>query len=62
MKVRSYINAQIEFVEELTEEDLKEFQSNSFKSDNKLKIAEILKRQLDADNVLVKSYRFQEEK
>ena len=61
MKVRSFINAQIEFVEELTEEDLKEFQSNSFKSDNKLKIAEILKRQLNADNILVKSYRFQEE-
>lgn len=61
MKVRSFINAQIEFVEELPEEDLKEFQSNSFKSDIKLKIAEILKIQLNADNILVKSYRFQED-
>lgn len=61
MKVRSYINAQIEFVEELTEEDLNFFRSNSNKAETKLIIAEKLKTQLNADNVLVKSYRFEEE-
>jgi hypothetical protein len=60
MKVRSYINAQIEFVEDLPEEDLNFFRSNSNKTETKLKIAEKLKIQLNADNVLVKSYRFEE--
>jgi len=60
MKVRSYINAQIEFVEDLPEEYLDFLKSNLNKSNAKLKIAEKLKTQLNADNVLVKSYRFEE--
>jgi len=61
MKVRSYINAQIEFVEEMSEEDFNMFNSNSIKGKAKLKIAETLKNQLQADNVLVKSYRIEKE-
>jgi len=59
MKVRSYINAQIEFVEDLSEEYLDFLKSNLNKSNAKLKIAEKLKIQLNADNVLVKSYHFE---
>lgn len=60
MKVRSFINTQIEFVEDLSEEYLDFLKSNLNKSNAKLKIAEKLKTQLNADNVLVKSYRFEE--
>jgi len=37
------------------------FNTNSIKSKAKLKIAEMLKNQLQANNVLVKSYRFEKE-
>lgn len=60
MKVRSIINTQIEFVEEISEEDFKMFNSNKDKNTYKSKIAEIIKRELQADNVLVKSYRLEE--
>lgn len=59
MKVRSYINTQIEFVEDLSEEYLDFLKSNLNKPNAKLKMAETLKTQLNADNVLVKSYRFE---
>lgn len=60
IKVRSIINTQIEFVEEMPEEDFKMFNSNKDKNTYKPKIAEIIKRELRADNVLVKSYRLEE--
>ena len=60
VKVRSIINAQIEFVEEIPEEDFKLFNSNKEKNTYKPRIAEIIKRDLHADNVLVKSYRLEE--
>jgi len=60
MKVRSFINTQIEFVEEMSEEDFKMFNSNKYKNTYKSKIAEIIKRELQADNILVKSYRLEE--
>lgn len=60
MKVKSYINTQIEFVEDLPEEYLNFLKSNSNKANAKLKIAERIKTQLNAENVLVKSYRFEE--
>lgn len=59
MKVKSYINTQIEFTEDLPEEDLVFFRTNSNKAETKLKIAEKIKTQLNAENVLVKSYRFE---
>ena len=61
MKVKSIINTQIEFTEEMSEEDFSMFNTNSIKSKAKLKIAEMLKNQLQANNVLVKSYRFEKE-
>lgn len=60
IKVRSIINTQIEFVEEMPEEDFKMFNSNKDKNTYKPKIAEIIKRELRADKILVKSYRLEE--
>lgn len=60
MKVRSFINTQIEFIEEMPEEDFKLFNSNKEKSTYKPRIAEMFKRNLGADNVLIKSYRLEE--
>lgn len=60
IKVRSIINTQIEFVEEIPEEDFKMFNNNKDKNTYKPRIAEIIKRELRADNVLVKSYRLEE--
>lgn len=60
IKVRSIINTQIEFVEEMPEEDFKLFNSNKEKNTYKHRIAETIKRDLQADNVLVKSYRLEE--
>ncbi len=60
IKVHSIINAQIEFVEEMSEEDFKMFNSNKDKNIYKPKIAEMIKRDLQADKILVKSYRLEE--
>ena len=60
IKVRSIINTQIEFVEEIPEEDFKMFNNNKDKNTYKPRIAEIIKRELRADRVLVKSYRLEE--
>ena len=60
MKVRSIINAEIEIVDEISEEDYKEYNNNHNKNTYKPQIAEIIKRDLQADSVLVKSYRLEE--
>ena len=60
MKVRSIINAQIEIVDEISEEDYKEYNNNHNKNTYKPQIAEIIKRDLQAENVLIKSYRLEE--
>lgn len=60
IKVHSIINTQIEFVEEIPEEDFKMFNNNKDKNTYKPRIAEIIKRELRADRVLVKSYRLEE--
>ena len=60
MKVRSIINAEIEIVDEISEEDYKEYSNNHNKNTYKPQIAEIIKRDLQADSVLVKSYRLEE--
>lgn len=62
MKIRSYINVQIEFVEELSEEDYKMFNSNEAKNKAKQTIEELLKNNLRANKILVKSYRLEKEK
>lgn len=60
MKVRSIINAQIEIIDEISEDDYKEYGNNHNKNTYKPQIAEIIKRDLQAENVLVKSYRLEE--
>ena len=60
MKIRSIINTQIEFVEEMPEEDFKIFNSNKDKNTYKPRIAEMIRRELKADKILVKSYRLEE--
>lgn len=60
IKVRSIINTQIEFVEEMSEEDFKMYNNNKDKNIYKPRIAEIIKRELKADKILVKSYRLEE--
>ena len=60
IKVRSIINTQIEFVEEMSEDDFKMFNNNKDKNTYKPRIAEIIKNELHADKVLIKSYRLEE--
>ncbi len=60
MKIRSIINAQIEIIDEISEEDYKEYGNNHNKNTYNPQIAEIIKRDLQADSVLVKSYRLEE--
>ena len=60
MKIRSIINTQIEFIEEMSEDDFKAFNNNKDKNTYKPRIAEIIKRELQADKILVKSYRLEE--
>ena len=62
IKVRSIINTQIEFVEEIPEEDFKMFNNNKDKNTYKPRIAEIIKRDLQANKIIVKSYRLEEVK
>lgn len=60
MKTRTIINAQIEIVDGISEEDYKEYSSNQNKNTYKPQIAEIIKRDLQADKVIVKSYRIEQ--
>ena len=60
IKVRSFINTQIEFVEEMSEDDFKMYNSNKDKNTYKPRIAEMIKYDLQADKILVKSYRLEE--
>jgi hypothetical protein len=62
MKIRSIINTQIEFVEDMPEEDFKMFNNNKDKSTYKPRIAEMIKRDLQANKIIVKSYRLEEVK
>lgn len=62
MKIRSIINMQVEFDEELSEEDFAFFINNSNKSKTKQIIEQIIKDKLNSDKVLVKSYRMEEDK
>jgi hypothetical protein len=62
MKVKSIINTQIEFVEDMSEEDFKMFNNSSNKNKVKSIIQDILLKSTKADNVIVKSYRIEKEK
>ena len=62
MKIRSIINTQIEFVEDMPEEDFKMFNNNKDKNTYKPRIAEMIKRDLQANKIIVKSYRLEEVK
>jgi len=59
MKVRTIINAQLEFIDEISEDDYKLFSKE--KNKGKLAMAEVIQRGLKTDKILVKSYRFEKE-
>lgn len=61
MKTRTIINAQIEIIDDISEEDFKEYSSNQNKNTYKPQMAETLRKDLNADKLIVKSYRIEKE-